>query len=183
MSKKKDEVIKDEPKKVKPKKAAPRKKRVQIDRQTEVVFMNNTNGRLFYKCPKTHFVFNMNQHGDTDYITVEQLLIMNNTSQKMLKELWILLVDTADEDVSLDDVLRYLGIDNLYKDEINPEDIDNFILKSKDDGFATTLKKMNKILSQKVVERSVALYREGKFDSISKVRVIREFTGNEDLFE
>lgn len=163
------------------KKAAP--KRVVVSRDTEVIFMNNTNGNLFYKCPKTHATYDMYEYGDTDYITVEQLLIMNNTSRKMLKELWILLVDVATEGVELDDVLKYLGIDKLYKDEIAPEDIDNFILKSPDTKFAKTLEKMDKILAQKALERSIVLYREGKLNSITKLNTIKEFADNENLFE
>lgn len=163
------------------KKTAP--KRVVVNRDTEVIFMNNTNGNLFYRCPKTHATYDMYEYGDTDYITVEQLLIMNNTSRKMLKELWILLVDVATEGVELDDVLKYLGIDKLYKDEVAPEDIDNFILKSPDTKFAKTLEKMDKVLAQKAIERSVALYREGKFNSLAKLNAIKEFTDNEELFE
>lgn len=168
-----EEVVK---KKKKPKKN-------KVSRDTEVVFMNNTNGNLFYKCPKTHAIFDMYEYGDTDYITVEQLLVMNNSSRKILKELWIILTDVVDDDVELDDVLKYLGLDKLYSDEIAPEDIDDFILKSKDKNFSKTLKKMGKILVKKVVERSVVLYREGKLNSISKVNIIKEFVGNDDLFE
>ncbi len=163
------------------KKSAP--KRVIVDRDTEVIFMNNTNGNLFYRCPKTHATYDMYEYGDTDYITVEQLLIMNNTSRKMLKELWILLIDVATEGVELEDVLKYLGIDKLYSDEISPEDTDNFILKSPDNKFAKTLEKMDKVLAKKVVERAVILYREGSFNSLAKLNAIKEFTGNEDLFE
>lgn len=158
-------------------------KRVVVDRNTEVIFMNNTNGNLFYRCPKTHVTYDMYDYGDTDYITVEQLLIMNNTSRKMLKELWILLVDVITEGVELEDVLKHLGIDKLYSDEIAPEDIDNFVLKSPDNKFSKTLEKMDKILAKKVVERSVVLYREGKFNSLAKLNAIKEFTDNEDLFE
>lgn len=164
-----------------PKKTAP--KRVVVNRDTEVIFMNNTNGNLFYRCPKTHETYDMYEYGDTDYITVEQLLIMNNTSRKMLKELWVLLVDVATEGVELDDVLKYLGIDKLYKDEVAPEDIDNFILKSPDTKFTKTLEKMDKVLAQKAIERSVVLYREGKFNSLTKLNAIKEFTDNEELFE
>ena len=145
--------------------------------------MNITNGNLFYRCPKTHATYDMYEYGDTDYITVEQLLIMNNTSRKMLKELWVLLIDVATEGVELEDVLKYLGVDKLYSDEIAPEDTDNFILKSPDNKFAKTLEKMDKILAKKVVERSVILYREGNFNSLAKLNAIKEFTGNEDLFE
>lgn len=163
------------------KKSAP--KRVVVDRDTEVIFMNNTNGNLFYRCPKTHATYDMYEYGDTDYITVEQLLIMNNTSRKMLKELWILLVDVATEGVELEDVLKYLGIDKLYSDEIAPEDIDNFVLKAPDNKFIKTLEKMDKVLAKKAVERAVALYREGKLNSLTKLNAIKEFVGNDDLFE
>lgn len=158
-------------------------KRVVVDRTTEVMFMNNTNGNLFYKCPKTHATYDMYEYGDTDYITVEQLMIMNNTSRKMLKELWILLLDVVSDGVTLDDVLKYLGIEKLYSDDVAPEDIDNFILKSPDNKFANTLKKMDKVLGRKVVERSLILYREGKFNSLSKSNALKDYTNNEDLFE
>lgn len=158
-------------------------KRVVVDRATEVIFMNNTNGNLFYRCPKTHATYDMYEYGDTDYITVEQLMIMNNTSRKMLKELWILLVDTATDDVEINDVLKYLGLENLYTDLIAPEDIDNFVVKSPDAKFTNTLGKMDKALANKVVERSVILYREGKFNSLAKLNAIKNFTKNEDLFE
>lgn len=163
------------------KKSAP--KRVVVDRETEVIFMNNTNGNLFYRCPKTHATYDMYEYGDTDYITVEQLMIMNNTSRKMLKELWVLLLDTASEDTEITDVLKYLGLENLYTDIVAPEDIDNFVVKSPDSKFSNTLNKMDKVLAKKVVERSVILYREGKFNSLAKLNAVKEFVGNDDLFE
>lgn len=163
------------------KKAPP--KRVVVDRATEVIFMNNTNGNLFYRCPKTHATYDMYEYGDTDYITVEQLMIMNNTSRKMLKELWILLVDTATDGVEINDVLKYLGLENLYTDLVAPEDVDNFVVKSPDAKFTNTLGKMDKSLATKVVERAVILYREGTFNSLTKLNAIKEFVGNDDLFE
>lgn len=163
------------------KKATP--KRVVVDRETEVIFMNNTNGNLFYRCPKTHATYDMYEYGDTDYITVEQLMIMNNTSRKMLKELWVLLLDTASDDIEISDVLKYLGLENLYTDVVAPEDVDNFITKSPDGKFANTLDKMDEALAKKVVERSVVLYREGKFNSLAKLNAIKELVGNDDLFE
>lgn len=158
-------------------------KRVVVDRDTEVVFMNNTNGSLFYRCPKTHSVYDMQEYGNTDYITVEQLMIMNNTSRKMLKELWILLVDTADENVEIDDVIKYLGLDSLYSDEITPDSIEDFIVKSTDNKFETSLQKMGKTLSKKVVEHSLLLFKSGNLNSLSKINILKDFTNNEDLFE
>ena len=179
----KKETKKDDNIEVKETVKKPIPKRVVVDRATEVIFMNNTNGNLFYRCPKTHATYDMYEYGDTDYITVEQLMIMNNTSRKMLKELWILLIDTATDGVELSDVLKYLGLENLYTDLVAPEDVDNFIVKSPDVKFTNTLDKMDKALALKVVERSVILYKAGKFNSLAKLNAIKEFTKNEDLFE
>lgn len=171
------------PKKAEPKKVAPKTKRVVVDRNTEVVFMNNTSGNLFYKCPRTHATYDLYEYGDIDYITVEQLLTMNNTSRTMLNDLWVLLLDTTDEDVEIDDVLKYLGIDKLYNDIIRPEDVDKFITESTDDNFKTALEKMSKALATRVVERSADLHKSEMFNSLAKLNALKELTGNEDLFE
>lgn len=169
-------------KKATTKKAAP-KKRVVVDRNTEVVFMNNTSGKFFYQCPKTHSVYKMTEYGDTDYITVDELLTMRNSSRKILNDLWILLIDVHSDEVSVEDVWKYLGVDGLYKDVINPEDIDGFIIKSTDVKFKDCLSKMGEALAIKVIERSVVLARTEQLNSTTKLNIIKNFTGNEDLFD
>lgn len=159
------------------------KKRVVVDRDTEVVFMNNTSGNLFYKCPKTHSIYDLYEYGDTDYITVEQLLAMNNSSRKMLKDLWIILLDVTNKDIDIEDVWKYLGLDNLYNDVVKPEDVDGFITKSTDAKFTSALEKMNKVLASKVIERAIVLYHRGELNSITKVNILKEFVGDDDLFE
>ncbi|HBN04396.1 MAG TPA: hypothetical protein DD434_01215, partial [Bacteroidales bacterium] len=101
--------------------------------------MNNTSGNLFYRCPKTNSVFDLYEYGDTDYITVDQLLAMNNSNRKILKELWIILLDVITEGVEIEDVWTYLGVDNLYNDIIKPEDVDGFIKKSPENKFKNAL--------------------------------------------
>ena len=163
-------------------KSTPRK-RVVVDRNTEVVFMNNTSGNLFYRCPKTNSVFDLYEYGDTDYITVDQLLAMNNSNRKILKELWIILLDVITEGVEIEDVWTYLGVDNLYNDIIKPEDVDGFIKKSPENKFKNALNKMNKVLATKVIERAIVLYKNGELNSVTKINILKEFTNNEDLFE
>lgn len=85
-------------------KTSPRK-RVKIDRDLEVAFMNNTNGGFFYKCPKTQNIYDMQEYGDIDYITVDELLTMRNSYRKILNDLWILLIDVNSDEVSIEDVL------------------------------------------------------------------------------
>lgn len=163
-------------------KTSPRK-RVKIDRDLEVAFMNNTNGGFFYKCPKTQNIYDMQEYGDIDYITVDELLTMRNSYRKILNDLWILLIDVNSDEVSIEDVWRYLGVYRLYNDLVKPERIDEFILRSGDRRFRDTLERLHDALVKKVVERAVALYKEGKLNSIGKANILIELTGNEDLFE
>lgn len=159
------------------------RKRTKIDRNIEVLFMNNTNGNFFYRCPKTQNVYDMQEYGDVDYITVDELLTMRNSHRKILNDLWILLIDVNSDEVELEDVLRFLGIDKLYNDIVKPDKIDGFILRTGDKKFKDILERMNKIIAKKVVERAIVLFKEGKFNSISKANILKEFTGNEHLFE
>ena len=108
---------------------------------------------------------------------------MNNSNRKILKELWIILLDVITEGVEIEDVWTYLGVDNLYNDIIKPEDVDGFIKKSPENKFKNALGKMNKVLATKVIERAIVLYRNGELNSVTKINILKEFTNNEDLFE
>lgn len=179
------EVKKDEVKKetTSTKKKTNVRKKVMINRDVEVAFMNNTSGSFFYKCPKTQNIYDMYEYGDIDYITIDELLTMRNSHRAILNNLWILVIDVNDEDIEIGDVWKYLGIEKLYDDVIKPDEIDDFIIKSKDNKFQDALEKMNKVLAKKVIERAVVLYREEKLNSISKVNILKEFTGKDELFE
>lgn len=179
---KKDNTVKKQVTERPVKKPTPRK-RVAIDRNLQVLFMNNNEGGFFYRCPKTHNIYDMSEYGDVDYITIDELVTMRNTHRRILNELWILLIDIDSDEVSIEDVWEYLGLEHLYNDVVKPTEIDEFILRSRDDKFEANLNKMHEVLATKVVERAVVLYKQGKLNSIRKINAIKDFTGKEDLFD
>lgn len=177
------EEVKDTKAKKKKSTAKKTKKRVVIDRETEVSFMNNTSGSFFYRCPKTQNIYELTEYGDIDYITVGELMYMRNSHRKILNEMWIVLTDVMSDEITLDDVLKHLGLDDLYNAEINPLDIDGFILKSTDKKFISAVEKMSKPVVRKVAERAIALYRNDKFSSMNKANILKEIMENDELFD
>lgn len=160
-----------------------RKKRVDVSRDLEVVFMNNCNGGYIYIDPRSQNRYEMTEYGDTDYITVGELLTMKNSHKVHLEKFWIYLLDVVSDTVEIDDVIHYLGLDNVYKNALSPEEIDNLLLKVNDDKFAKLLESMSNIMAQKVVERAIILFKEGKFDSFAKIDAIQTKVNNLDLFK
>jgi hypothetical protein len=148
----------------------------------EVAIMNNTHGGFIYVCPKTQNRYEMTGYGDIDYITVGELLTMKNSHKPILEKFWILLIDVITDEVELEDVLKYLGLDRIYDDVLKPENIDEFIIKSKSEDFNKAIKTMNKNISERVIERSIMLFREGNFNDFTKIQHMQEIVGNDQLF-
>lgn len=158
------------------------RKRVQVSRDLEVAFINFTSGGFIYIDPKTQNRYEMESYGDMDYITVGELLTMKNSNKSILDKFWILLVDVLSDDVELEDVLKYLQLDKKYQDFLTPDEVDNLILKSNTSKFENIINKSDKNLSERIVERAILLFREGKFNDYSKMEVIKKVSGNEELF-
>lgn len=158
------------------------RKRVQVSRDLEVAFINFTSGGFIYIDPKTQNRYEMESYGDMDYITVGELLTMKNSNKSILDKFWILLVDVLSDDVELEDVLKYLQLDKKYEDFLTPDEVDNLILKSNTGKFENIINKSDKNLSERIVERAILLFREGKFNDYSKMEVIKKVSGNEELF-
>jgi hypothetical protein len=78
--------------------------------------MNITNGILIYKSKKTGMHLQFEKYGDIEYIEFGELLTMKTSSRKFLEEPWILILD--------EEVVKYLGLEKLYKKLVHPENID-----------------------------------------------------------
>lgn len=174
-----------------------RELRKLLNRDTEILIMNNTQGGFFYKCPRTHRDIDMSDFGDTEVVTLEVLEGMKNKGKKLLKNYFIMIVDvypdpSIEDELDIQDVLVYLGIEDLYEpinDELeyngelySEEFFDNLIINKDRDSFNKLVDKFNKTLLNQLVQRSVYLYQTGKFDSRYKMDKLQEKLGIEDLF-
>lgn len=170
-----------------------RRRRVIVDKNVEVVIVNNTFGRFFYQNPRTSQIIDMERWGDQDYITVGDLRTILNSNRKILENYMLLLVEVLDDEYSLEDVLNYLGLAKKYDEyfsilpkhkrgQVEVGDIENFIIKSNPQRFKEHMERMDHRLRSRVIEVAVTLFKLRKFTDYSKMEVIEKFT-NDELFE
>lgn len=166
-----------------PRKESRKDLRKLIDKDTEVVIMNNTAGMFVYECPRTRAYFELQEYGDTDVMTVEQLNIMKNQHRRILENYWIVPIESIEDGIETSDILRYLSLDSLYKDcEISYETLDNILLNTKYSNFTTLVDKLNNKMVERLVERGVELYKRKKFVDLSKMKVLEKTIGREGFF-
>lgn len=154
-----------------------------INKDTEVLIMNNCKGGFIYDCPKTAQRFNMTEFGDTDVITIEQLNTMKNQHRKILEQYWILPLEVYSDGADVEDVFQYLKITDLYKNlEVSTAVFDNLLLHATIEKFKENLDEMNSGLADRLVERALVLFTEGKFYDSRKQDMLREKVRDEYLF-
>lgn len=168
-----------------------------LNRDTEVLVMNNTQGTFYYYCPKTHISIRLENFGDTEIVTMEVLEGMKNRGKSIFQNYYLIILDVypeidVDEEIDVSDVLVYLGIKDLYEpinnelekygETYSDEFFDSLILDKGIDEFKKIAEKMNLGLARQLATRGHILFREGRFDSTSKMSIIQDKVGVEDLF-
>ncbi len=177
---KEKEKTKEKKRKAKSSKVA--KKR--LNKELEVVVMNNTNGRIFYRCPKTMSIIEMQEYGDMDTMTLEQLNTMRNSHKAMLENFWIVIVDVYDDEITVEDVVEHLRLKRLYGDmEFYDEAIDELILDTSLEEFKEKIKVLQPKLVLLIAQRIKVLDMRGQFGDSYKMRFLEDYIGKEGLFD
>lgn len=168
-----------------------------LTKDTEVLIMNNSQGHFYYSCPKTNISVDMTDFGDTQIVPLELLETMKRRAKKIFANYIVMIIDVfpeTEEEVAVNDVLRYLDIASMYdvisevaneneNDGTYGEDFfDTLIIDKGRDDFERLAKKMNKKLLIQFAHRCVELYKSGEFDSRYKMDIIQSLLGAEDLF-
>ncbi|KEK23951.1 hypothetical protein [Bacillus gaemokensis] len=170
-----------------------RRKRVNIDRNTEVIVVNNELWRFVYDNPKMQTALDMESRGDEDYITVGDLRVILNSNRKILEGFSLLITEVVGGEYELEDVLVYLGLDKKYDEyfalspewkrgQVDSSDIKEFILKSNTQKFKHVMETSDSKLVKKIIETAVGLFKLGEFGDYQKMQVIRKHVGDE-IFE
>ena len=159
------------------------KKRVKVDRKTEVLIMNNTNGKFVYENNRTQTKIVLGKYGDVDYITVEELQRMKNEHRDIIEKFWIRIVNVENEEVELEDVLQFLLIDDLYASVLDVQEVENMLLKEDDDKFEIVFLKLNKEFKNRIIERAVILFQGKRFNNFYKMKLMENYLGNDEFFK
>lgn len=185
---KKTEVINEntvqaEEKPVKETRRTSSRRRVQIPKDVECVVMSLCNGELVYRDRRTSRLFEFPELGDSEIMTIEELSTMKNLARKFFKNSYITVVDVLDDEYTLEDVYEYLQI-KTNTEILCAEDMDDIILDMDVNDFRTILQNRKEGgLRQRIVERAMKLYEDGEFNDYSKMKVIKDVTKLDYLFE
>lgn len=92
--------------------------RAKLDMNMEVECRNISNGGLFYRSSKTGAEYLWANHNDVETLSVGELVTMKSSAGRFLNEPWLLIED--------EEVVQYLGLTNLYRNLISPEELNAF---------------------------------------------------------
>lgn len=141
--------------------------RPKIDGSTPVEVMNNTTGIVVFKNSRTQAKWILNGYGSFDEMLVSDLTNMRSTSPGLLNNGHLIIMD--------EDVVKYLRLDKIYDNILEPEDIDNFFDLNDVDMKETITKMprgMQELLFEKAKERIEN--NDPSMDYNSKRRVFEE---------
>lgn len=187
------EIVNEQPKRRK----TLRELRRLLNRDTEVLVMNNTQGTFYYYCPKTHMSMRLEEFGDSEIVTMEVLEGMKNRGKSIFKNYYLVILDVypeenLEDEIDVSDVLTYLGINDLYEsinnelekdgDLYSNEFFDGLLLEKDLDDFKRIIDKMHLGLARRLATRAHVLFKDKKFDSGNKMNLIQDKIGVEDLF-
>lgn len=154
----------------------------KVDKTTEVVVMNNTNGMLYF--PTRGRDLDITTGGDTAILSIEELTEIKNKAKSMFTKFYLVPVDVIQEDVSLEEVIVYLGLDNIYnKENLNLEEYMENILNSKPEQFLRYMETLSEEMVSSLAERIADLYIRDEFDSSRKQQMLCDRLGNKYFFE
>jgi hypothetical protein len=137
----------------------------KMDKEKLVPVMNITAHSLVYLSKRTGAEWNWTKYGDIEYMEVAELLTMRNAHRRFLDEPFILIMD--------DEAVSYLGLEKMYKNMIEPDNIDK-VFKLNFEDFKEITETAPKGIQILIVNRAKQLIDEGKLDSIKIVNFINE---------
>ena len=168
---------------VTPKETIVPKKPVMVQRDFVVEIMNNSSAIITHN-PKNGRPILMSEYGDKEYVTVAELQEIKNSGKYLLSEYLLLITNIVEGDCEISDVYKYLGIKSFSGDEVIDERyFDNFLIQSDIEDFETIMNNAENGFKSQVVQRSVNVFKEGKFTFFPKMDYLKNMTGNEFLFE
>ena len=170
-----------------------RRKRVNIDKNVEVLIVNNSNSRIILNNNKLSTPIDLEEKGDEEYITVGELRTLVNTNRKMFEGFKLIVADILDDDLTLEDLFTFVGLEKAYNEyfslrpnskdkSVSTDDIDMFILKSNANRFEEILNGCSVELKHKIIFTAIEIFRDGELNDYAKMQVLRKFT-DEDLFD
>lgn len=136
-----------------------------IDDNTDVPVENNTDGQLYYISQSTGESITWEFPKERNFMKVSELKTMLSKNKKFFVENWVLIPYS---------VIKYLGIENLYKYVYLLDDIDN-LFKLPSDEMISKIEQMSKTMQKNVMQIAINGIDDGVIDSIKNIRALESY--------
>lgn len=161
-------------------------------REKRKLFNDNLEILLFCNAGNTEVIFKTESQGhtntyvmtfgDTQWVTFNELRQIKNTS--MLKNYILKPIDINIDELTLEDVLQELGIQDLYEDEeMLYEDNLNYILNGLDyNKFKLYVDSVNPRYLNRIVDLAIEQAKKGGFSDANKRMYLEKILNKRDMF-
>lgn len=160
--KKETEAQATETKETKPK-ATPKPKKLNPD--DLITIMNNTTGKLVYHSHRTGLLLILEEYGQEDQIPYSELIIMRNTSPRLISEGHVLILN--------EDAVRELRLEKMYEHMLDYYGVQEFFTLPPDD-IKEKLHKMPKAMVETIGSLAKKKYKDGTLYDARVIRAIEE---------
>jgi hypothetical protein len=143
------------------------------------VMCNLTNCNYIYIDNKSGNIYRFERFGQVDFMPFDDLYTMSRFSRKHLEKYWIIITEVLDDELTIEDLIQVLGIQDVYSnEEMMYDDNLDYILKETDlSEFENIIANVNENYKKAIENRAIGLYNAKKFNDISRLRVL---IGDED---
>lgn len=154
----------------------------KINDDTTILMYCNVGGAEFIYRDEVNGIPRNMIYGDSDWFTFKELKNMKARHMRILEDYALIPIDVDSEDFELNDVLKLLGIEHLYKDEskLFEDNIDYILNNLKFDTFRLILKEENKKYAQRIIDRAKDLFLKGEFNDYQKIQYIEDLCGDKE---
>lgn len=163
--------------------------RKRIDSDVICVLENNTNGIVVHIDDRTGVYVDLAQKGEQVELTYKELKSLNAKNRTLLENMSLVIVDVEDDELDVMKVAESINLSkqySMFNDNESEQDIisnlEQFIEETDAKGLEFKLKNSTKSVQKAICSKCVDMFNEDSFNDFSKMKVIENFLGVEDLF-
>lgn len=157
----------------------------KLKNDIEVEILNLSTGRVCYIGKDGDFIFDLNKYGEKESVELEDIYKVASKNKGFFEKHYITIVDVDNDDYTVDDILEYIGVKSVYSkiENYDTDYIEEILLEMDDYDFEKAISVNDIYLVERLADRAKSLYKEGRFDSMNRAKIIADRLKIDDLFE
>lgn len=151
----------------------------KIEDNVTVTLLSNYDGGVFLQNKNGEVFIDTSEYGEYSEVEYSDLRKLVNSNRALFKELTLLIVDTDNDEYTVEDVIKALRLEKEYEsvkcvkeildiDEFNEETLVDFINESDANEYKELL---DSTLREAILNKTVCMYREGELKDFEKITI------------